>query len=456
MTGIGGPVHLVGIGGMHMSAIAQLLLERGVAVRGSDLEPSERIERLRAMGAMVYARHTAENVGDASLIVTTAAVGEGNPEVAEARRRGIPVLVRAEMVARLMEGKRVIAVAGSHGKTTTSSLVAFILQQAGRQPMYLLGGESIDLGGHAAWGEGDVCVVEADEYKDAFLEYTPEIAVITNIEPDHLDYFGTGERYHAAFVAFARRVRGGGVLLPCEDDPGARAVGKALDRGTAAVEPYGLSETAEWRAADVALDEEGATFAVMHRGRPLGTLHLGVPGEHVVRNATAATAVCVHEGVPFEAIREACAEFRGARRRLEVLGEAGGVLVVDDYAHHPTEVQATLAASRRRWPEQRIIGIHQPHTYTRIAYLWDRWLACWEGLDELVILETYAARETPVEGRRAVDLAAAITLPPARYARDHEEAARIAAGLAGPGDIVMTIGAGDVTRVGPRVLELLR
>lgn len=456
MSEIRGPVHLVGIGGMHMSAIAQLLIERGIAVSGSDIERSDRLDRLEAMGATVYPGHAAEHVGGASLVVATAAVSDTNPEVAEAKRRGIPVLLRAEMVARLMEGKRVIAVAGSHGKTTTSTLAAFILQRAGRRPMYLLGGESIDLGGHAAWGEGDVCVVEADEYKDAFLEYTPEIAVITNIEVDHLDYFGTEERYHRAFVTFAKRVRPGGVLLPCEDDGGARAVGEAVDHGDAAVEPYGLGEGAEWRAVNVDLQPDGATFDVTHRGRHLGRVRVGVPGEFFVRNALAAIAIGAHEGVPFETIASACAAFHGARRRLEELGEAGGVLVVDDYAHHPTEVRATLAAAKQRWPGRRIIGIHQPHTYTRIAYLWDRWLACWEGLDELIILETYAARETPVEGRRAEDLAAAIERPRARYAHDQDEAAGLAAGLASPGDIVMTIGAGDVTAVGPRVLELLR
>ncbi|GAB4321148.1 MAG: UDP-N-acetylmuramate--L-alanine ligase [Dehalococcoidia bacterium] len=456
MSAIRGPVHLIGIGGMHMSAIAQLLLERGVRVTGSDIERSERLDRLEAMGATIYARHAAENLGDAALVVATAAVTGSNPEVAEAKRRGIPVLLRAEMVARLMEGKRVIAVAGSHGKTTTSSLIAFILRRAGRNPMYLLGGESIDLGGHASWGEGDVCVVEADEYKDAFLEYEPATAVITNIEADHLDYFGSEERYHRSFVLFARRVRPGGVLLPCADDAGARAVGTGLDRTDLAVEPYGLGEGAEWRAADVDLQPDGAAFTVSRGHRELGRVRVATPGEHFVRNALAAVAACSHEGVAFETVAAACEAFRGARRRLEVLGEAGGVLVVDDYAHHPTEVRATLSAARKRWPGRRIIGIHQPHTYSRIAYLWNQWLACWEGLGELVILETYAAREQPVEGRRAEDLAAAITAPPAHYARVQEEAARLAASLAKPGDIVMTIGAGDVTDAGPRVLELLR
>lgn len=456
MSAIRGPVHLVGIGGMHMSAIAQLLLERGIPVSGSDIEWSERLDRLQAMGATVFPQHAAGNLGDAELVVVTAAVPDTNPEVAEAKRRGIPVVLRAAMVARLMEGKRVIAVAGSHGKTTTSSLIAFILQEAGRNPMYLLGGESVDLGGHASWGKGDACVVEADEYKDAFLAYAPVTAVITNVEADHLDYFGSEERYLRSFVEFTRRVRAGGVLLPCADDAGARAVTAALDRNDITVEPYGFGEEAVWRAEDVDFRPDGAVFTATYRRDALGRLRVGVPAEHFVRNVLAAVAACHHEDIPFASIAAACESFRGARRRLEVLGEARGVLVVDDYAHHPTEVRATLSAARARWPGRRIIGIHQPHTYTRITYLWDRWLSCWDGLDELVILETYAAREQPVPGRRAADLAAAILSPRARYAADQEEAVELAVSLARPGDIVMTIGAGDVTAVGPQVLERLQ
>ena len=228
MTTLPKSVHLIGIGGMHMSAIGKLLLERGVRVTGSDLRPSKFTRDLEARGARVFEGHAAENVGDAELVVTTAAASDDNPEIAEARRRGIPVIIRAQMVGRLIADKRVIAVAGAHGKTTTSSLIAFILREAGRDPMYLLGGESIDLGGHAAWGEGDLCVVEADEYKRAFHEYTPEVAVITNVEPDHLDYYGTPEAYHEAFVDFARKVKPGGALLTCWDDPGARAVAEAV------------------------------------------------------------------------------------------------------------------------------------------------------------------------------------------------------------------------------------
>ena len=449
-------VHLVGIGGMHMSAIGQLLLERGATVSGSDLRPSPLTAKLAALGATVCEGHAAENVGDVDLVVTTAAAGDDNPEIAEAKRRDIPVILRAEMVGRLIADKRVVAVAGAHGKTTTSSMIAFILREAGRQPMYLLGGESIDLGGHAAWGDGDLCVVEADEYKRAFHEYTPEIAVITNVEADHLDYYGTPEAYHEAFVEFARRIRPGGLLLACWDDRGARAVSEAVEDTGIREETYGIDGTRFWQATEIERTDSGATFTLRRGGKPVGQLAVPVPADHFVRNATAAAAACLALDVPFGVIADALGRFQGARRRFETVGEAGGVLVMDDYAHHPTEVRATIAAARARFPERRLIGIHQPHTYSRIGYLWDEWTRCWQGLDELVILETYAARETPLAGRGAADLAAAIETPKARYAADFDDAARQAAELAQPGDVIFTIGAGDVVEVGPKLLELLR
>lgn len=454
MSEIRGPVHIVGIGGMHMSAIAQLLHERGETVRGSDLEPSALTAKLEAMGVTVFPDHAVENLGDARCVVATAAVGTDNPEMAEARRRGLPVLGRPEVVAALMEGKRVIAVAGSHGKTTTSSLIAFILSRAGRQPMYLIGGESRDLGGNASWGGGDICVVEADEYQRAFHAYNPDVAVITNVDADHLDLYGTPEAYEEAFLTFARRVREGGRLLAGGGNPGSARVAAAAE-GAFTTETYGLTGSATWQATDMALSETGATFTVRRGGEALGELAIALPGEYAVENTLAAAAVCLGEGAPFAAVREASACFQGAKRRFERVGEAGGVLVIDEYAHHPSEVRAVLGAARTHFPERRLIGIHQPHTYSRIAYLWEAWLECWAGLDELVILETYAARETPTEGRMAADLARAITAPRASYAANFGAAVERVASLAQPGDVVMTIGAGSVTEVGPLLLEHL-
>jgi len=454
MTELRGPVHIVGIGGMHMSAIAQLLHERGERVQGSDLEASDLTRNLEAMGVTVFPEHAAENLGEVRCVVATAAVGDDNPEVAEARRRGLPVLGRPEVVAGLMEGKRVIAVAGSHGKTTTSSLIAFILSRAGRQPMYLIGGESRDLGGNASWGGGDICVVEADEYQRAFHAYDPDVAVITNVDADHLDLYGTPEAYEEAFLTFARRLREGGKLMAGGGNAGSQRVAETIT-GEAMVETYGLGDDCTWQATDVTLDQTGATFTVKRRGDALGELTIALPGEYAVENTLAAAAVCLGEGTPFATVRDAAACFQGAKRRFERVGEAGGVLVIDEYAHHPSEVRAVLGAARTRFPGRRLIGIHQPHTYSRIAYLWEAWLGCWEGLDELVILETYAARETPLEGRSAADMARNIAQPAASYAPDFATAVEQAAALSRPGDVVMTIGAGNVTEVGPLLLEAL-
>lgn len=453
MSEIRGPVHLVGVGGMHMSAIALLLLERGIAISGSDLRASSLTDKVAARGGRVtIGAHDAANVGDAALVVTTAAAHDDNPEIVEARRRGIPVILRAEMVAHLIEGKRVIAVAGAHGKTTTSSLIAYILKEAGREPMYLLGGESIELGGHAAWGEGDLCVVEADEYKRAFHEYRPAIAVVTNVEPDHLDYYGTNEAYHEAFAHFAGLVQER--LLLCADDAGAMRLPDAPH--TATTETYGTSERSNWQARNVRREAAGARFELDHGSERLGELSVLVPGDHFVRNATAAAAVCLGEGVPFDIVRDALAQVRGAHRRFERIGEARGIVVMDDYAHHPTEARHTIAAARTAFPGRRLVVVYQPHTYSRIAYLWDEWTSCWDGVDDLIVLETYAARENPEAGRSARDLADAITTPPARYAATFADAVRLATESAKPGDVIFTMGAGDVVEAGPMILEALR
>ncbi len=454
MSRLQGPVHIVGIGGMHMSAIALLLHERGVRVQGSDLEASALTENLERLGVTVFSEHAAVNLGDARCVVTTAAISAENVEVVEAKRRDLPILGRPEVVAELMAGRRVIAVAGSHGKTTTSSLVAFILSRAGRRPMYLIGGESRDLGGNASWGGGEVCVVEADEYQRAFHAYEPDVAVITNIDADHLDVYGSAEAYEAAFLQFAEQVRAGGRLIAGAGNAGSARVAAAAS-GAFTVETYGLAEGGTWQASDVALSERGATFTVRREGEALGELTVALPGQYAVENTLAAAAVCLAEGVPFETIREAVAGFQGAKRRFEQKGTAGGVLVIDEYAHHPSEVRAVLATARTCFPGKRLIGIHQPHTYSRIAYLWEAWLECWGDLDELVILETYAARETPTEGRSAADLARSVSRPHASYAADFATAVEQAAALAQPGDVVFTIGAGSITEAGPMLLERL-
>ena len=443
-------VHLVGAGGVHLSAIGQILLARGHIVTGSDLAPSAYTQRLEAQGATVYAGHAPSNLGRAELVVATAAAPADNPELAAARERGVTVLLRAEMVQRLIANRRVLAVAGSHGKTTTTALLALLADRGGLDPLVLLGGDSPELGGNARDGAGAFAVVEADEYAEAFLEYEPQLAIVTNIEPDHLDWYGTPERLRAAFLGFAERVQPDGTLFVCADSPWAAELGAQRRAAGARVERYGFASEAEWRATQVRAGEHGGLdCTVLLDGAELGRLSLQVPGRHNVVNALGALAVAMRAGVDFHRAAQAAAEFTGTRRRFEAAGEAAGVTFVDDYAHHPTEVRATVAAARQRFPGRRLVGCFQPHTYSRSAYLLEGFRSCFEGLDALFVLPTYAARETPDQGLDGERLAAEIASPPARYATSFADAADQVAGELRRGDVCLTLGAGDVDRLLP-------
>ena len=454
-------VHLIGVGGIHMSGIAQILRDRGHVVSGSDLHLSSLTSRLEELGVTIHGGHDAANVDEADLVVYTSAAHDDNPELLEARRRGIQTIKRAQMVARLMEGKQVIAVAGSHGKTTTTSLIAFMLSRAGLAPTYMLGGESIDLGGNATPGDGAHFVVEADEFDAAFLNYRPRVAVVTNVEPDHLDFYGSFERLTEAFSQFLSQVDNNGFIVACTDSPALQAIlPEAIGDGVTPpvrVVSYGLNPRADWQARNIS--PKGvyrSTFMVEFRQQEWGVVETGLPGVHNVSNELAAIAVGEIVGLSPDSIRSAIAEFQGVHRRFEPVGEGGGILVMDDYAHHPTEVRATLAAARSRFPDRRLVCLFQPHTYTRTRYLLDGFRTCFRDCDLLLLARTYAAREEPSAGMTAEELAREITEPPARYAGELSEAARIAADALEPGDVFFTIGAGDVNEVGPMVLEILR
>ncbi|MDA0271021.1 MAG: UDP-N-acetylmuramate--L-alanine ligase [Chloroflexi bacterium] len=462
-NGIPKRVHLVGAGGIHMSAIGQILLQRGHEVTGSDITLSEHTARIERLGGTVYQGHAASNLGRAELVVTTAAAKSDNPELLEAAQRGVPVVSRADMVQRLIAGREVIAVAGTHGKTTTSSLVALMAVRADLDPLVLLGGDARDLGdANARDGAGRFAIVEADEYARAFLQYDPYIALVTNVEPDHLDYYVTAEAYHEAFTAFARRVRADGTLIVCADHPGSAALGAARAAEGARVERYGIEdESADWRATRVRGNDHGGLDAVVRlHGAELGRLSLSVPGRHNLLNALGALAASMRAGVDFYRAAQAATDFQGARRRFEVLGDVptrdGGIAtVVDDYAHHPTEVRATLLAARQRFPGRRLVGCFQPHTYTRTEYLLDEFKTCFDGLDVLTLLRTYEARETADRGLDATALAAALPhLAPTTF-DSFEVATEALAETLRNGDVLFTIGAGDVTEVGPMVIERL-
>ena len=457
MANIPERVHLVGVGGAHMSAIAQILHAWGHAVTGSDQRESEMTQRLAGMGIRVYIGHAAEHVGDAQLVVTTSAARDDNAEIAEAKRRGIPVIKRAEMVARLMTGRYSIAVAGTHGKTTTSGLIAHMLVEAQLDPTYLIGGDVRSLGGNAASGRGRHIVVEADEYDRAFLSYTPDAAVVTNIEPDHLDIYGTVEELTGAFAQFMSSVPEEGHVIAGADSPRVREV-VAAGSGIRArdVQTYAVDAPAGWTATQVGHEPQSQTFAVEVGGRSFGTFTIALPGKHNVSNALAGIAAGSTLGIETAVMQAALASYRGAERRFEYVGEAAGVTVMDDYAHHPTEVRATVQAARERFGGRRLVMLFQPHTYSRTQYLLDEWKRCFDGVDVLFIAGTYAAREDPERGLSGEDLARAIESPPAEYVATFEKAARRIAASLREGDVFFTTGAGDVNAVGPMVLEISR
>ncbi len=449
-------VHLIGAGGAHMSAIAQILHAWGHTVTGSDQRASAMTEKLAALGMRIAIGHAAENVGDAELVVTTSAAHGDNPEIVEAKRRGVPVIKRAEMVARLMQGRYSIAVAGTHGKTTTSGLIAHMLVEANLDPTYLIGGEVRSLGTNAAPGDGRYIVVEADEYDRAFLSYTPDVSIVTNIEPDHLDIYGTVEELERTFRQFLSQTPAGGHVITCADSPRLRETVAAAAIAAADKQTYAIDAPATWTAAPVSHNERGQTFAVERRGEGYGSFTITLPGRHNVSNALAGIATGDTIGLDAAVMRAALATYRGAQRRFEHVGDAAGVTVMDDYAHHPTEVRANVEAARERFGERRLIVLFQPHTYTRTQYLLDDWKTCFEGIDALYILETYAARESAESGLSGADLARAIASPPAAYCASFDEAAAKIASELRAGDVFFTVGAGDVDRVGPMVLEKLR
>lgn len=448
----GTSVHFVGIGGIGMSGLARILLQAGYGVTGSDLQPNEQCRELQALGATVWTGHRAENVAASGLVVLSSAVPADNPEVREARQRGLPVMKRGELLGLLTRPLRSVAVAGTHGKTTTSALLAWILHTAGWQPTYLLGGISVDLGSHAGWGQGSWAVVEADEYDRSFFHLRPAAVLVTNVEADHLDYFRDLEEIRGAFRHFLSQTQGGPLVL-CADSPIARELAEELGGTT-----YGLREPARWRVAGVRLLPGGEReFSVEEGSRRLGPFRLALPGEHNLQNALGAVALATLLGVSPEAVGQALAGFRGARRRFELLAEAAGVAVVDDYAHHPTELRVTLAAARERFPRRRLWAVFQPHTFSRTEHLLAHFAAALAEADEVLVMDIYPARERPQDWSvHARDLAAALRHPRGRYVGGLAEARQALLEELSPGDVLLVLGAGDVWKLGREIAAALR
>jgi UDP-N-acetylmuramate--alanine ligase len=452
-----GRVHFVGVGGAGMSGIARILIARGVPVSGSDAKDSRELAALRVLGADVRVGHAAGQVHGADTVVVSSAVRPTNPEVVEAHRLGLRVLRRAEALAAVMADRRAVAVAGTHGKTTTTSLLTVALQHAGADPSFAIGGSLTDTGVNAHNGSGPLFVAEADESDGSFLVLHPYAAVVTNVEADHLDHYGTAAAVAAAFDAFARTVDPSGFLVACLDDPGsARLAGVAAADGLA-VWTYGEAPDADVRVDRLRLAGTRSAFEVVARGRRLGVFTLQIPGRHNVLNATAALAAGLALGYAEQVLREGLALFTGTRRRFELKGAAGGVRVYDDYAHHPTEIVAVLRAAREVAGDGRLVVAFQPHRYSRTAAFRQELGEALSLADEVVVLEVYPAGEDPLPGASGVGVAAAVDLPPGAvlFEPSWSAVAGRLAERARPGDVVMTLGAGDVTMIGPETLTLL-
>jgi UDP-N-acetylmuramate--alanine ligase len=449
-------IHFVGIGGIGMSGIAEVLLNSGYVVTGSDLQESEATRRLRALGAGIFVGHQEENLtGNPSVVVISTAVKYSNPEVLEARRRHIPVIPRAEMLAELMRMKYGVAVAGSHGKTTTTSMIAAVLSTAGLDPTMVIGGRVHMFGTNAKAGEGEFLVAEADESDGSFLLLSPTIAVVTNIDKEHMDFHQTMERLNESFLAFINKIPFYGLAVLCVDDANVHGL---LSKVRKRFATYGLSAEADFSAQDLKMSSGGVEFTALHHGKPMGRLRLHLPGRHSAVNAMAAVAVAYELEVPFNQAAEALGGFTGIHRRFEIKGEPDGVMVIDDYGHHPTEIRATIGAIRDSW-NRSLTVVFQPHRFTRTRDLFDEFLTAFEGADRLVLTEIYPAGEDPIPGVSGEALYQAIKRKghlDVKFIADKRDIVGQLAGSVASGDMVLTLGAGDIYKVGEALIAKLK
>lgn len=445
-------IHLVGIGGAGMSGIAEVLLNQGYEISGSDMGDTAVVRRLRSLGARIHVGHAAENLGDVQVLVRSTAIDDDNPELVEARRRNIAVIPRAEMLAELMRLRQGVAIAGTHGKTTTTSLTASIFDAAGLDPTVIIGGRLNAYGTNAHLGQGDYLIAEADESDGSFLCLLPIINVVTNVDDDHLDHYKTREAIDAAFVQFMNNVPFYGLNIVCGDDPGVRAL---LPRVKRPVLTYGFAEDNDLRALPLEMGLR-SRFEVLFAGRTLGQVHLPQPGRHNILNALAAVGAAMAADITFERCAEGLCNFGGVGRRFEFKGEKNGITVVDDYGHHPVEIAATLATARSVFPGRRIVAAFQPHRFSRTQAHFGEFCKVFDAVDELVLTEIYAASENPIPGVSGESLAQGIRQicsTPVRYCRTLDEMVAELSDMLKPGDVLLTMGAGTITRLGPSWLE---
>ncbi|MBF67350.1 MAG: UDP-N-acetylmuramate--L-alanine ligase [Gammaproteobacteria bacterium] len=441
-------VHFVGIGGAGMCGIAEVLIHEGYQVSGSDIAEGATVERLRDLGARVMIGHAAQNVDNADVVVASSAVGDSNPEVREARGRRVPVVPRAEMLGELMRFRQGIAIAGTHGKTTTTSLAASLFAEAGLDPTFVIGGLLNSAGSNAQLGSGNYVIAEADESDASFLQLQPLTAVLTNIDGDHLAFYDNSfDKLRETFLSFVHNLPFYGLLVACIDDPEVRRLLPDVQRQTVT---YGFSPDADFRAENFHQEGPRSSFTVRHRGQALD-ITLDLPGRHNALNALAAVALATEEGIAAESITQGLAGFAGVGRRFEFVGEFaaddGAFVLVDDYGHHPTEVAVTVSAARECWPGRRVVMVYQPHRYTRTALLFDEFVRVLSDVDVLILADVYAAGEVPIEGARGEDLYAAIAAPNVHFVEFLESAPSLLEEIVEPGDVVLTQGAGKTSQL---------
>jgi len=452
-----GKVHLMGVGGVGVSAVARLLLDYGLEVSGTDAKDLPVLESLRQRGARIEVGYDPANLGDAQTVVISSIIKPGNPEYDEAVRRGLKILHRSEGLEAAMRGhEKIVTIAGTHGKTTTTSLTAHMLKAVGARPSFAVGANIPSLGTNAELGEGGYFVAEADESDASFLNYRPDVIIVTNVEADHLDHYGTEEAVHQAFVHFARLLPDDGLLICCADDPGANELARKMrhERSDLRVQTYGFSEHADRRLSQAQATDDGRFTALVEWGSGQSyTLDLAVPGQHNLLNATAALSVGIDAGLDVNEALEALASFSGAARRFEFKGKVGDVRVYDDYAHHPTEVLAALSAGRTVAGDGHLHVVFQPHLFSRTKEFYREFAKALSLADSVAVLEIYPAREEPIEGITSELIASRVEVPSQVFSA----AAAVAHVVeqAEPGDVVMTIGAGDVTALGPQIVESL-
>lgn len=448
-------LHFIGIGGNGMAPIAEILLARGVSVTGSDQSQTELTRRLSELGAHVFVGHRSEQVGEVDAVIVSTAIRQDNPELLEARRRGLPVIHRGEALARIMQGELAIAVAGSHGKTTTTSMIGSVLIAGGMDPTCVVGGRVPGFGGNARIGKLPCFVAEADESDGSFLRMSPNLAVVTNIDREHLDHYQSFEKLKEAFLSFMNSTSAEGTAVLCIDDHEASSMIGDL---SVPVLTYGFSARADILAIGISPDGLMTSFSVRVKGEDWGIFTLNVPGEHNVRNALAAIGVASHLAIPPDVVRDALFRFRGVGRRFTLVGEAGGVLIVDDYGHHPTEIEATLSAARQAYPDRRIVVAFQPHRFSRTRDLLHHFAHAFGAADLLVLSEIYGAGEIPIEGvtgERLFHEIQEVQGSRVLFVPDRNALATYIVSCLEPGDLLLTMGAGDITHLGQEILSLM-